>query len=209
MVLSQDIQILCHSRNHRTISWQHLLDFLAILDKEDLDLDRVQGTYDAVIHVQNIEDWKMEAGEDVCLSFIQVLTLGQDRFCSEPIDRLWALLGLLPPEFMATIQQASIIHCSESGKRNYWQAYLAVIKLLHTEDIVDFHWLVWKEISFPKHPSLPSWSPDFNLGRVNERMQQGRTFRSGYVNEEYFGKPKQSSIPQATLSGASDLKSVK
>jgi hypothetical protein len=186
VVLSQDIEILCHSHDYKTISWQHLLEFIAILREGDLHLSllEVEGVLSVVHNLEGLEDWRLRLGEQGYLDVTGLLSLGRDRLCHEPIDRIWALLGLLRPELVATIQRANIIDYSEPGKRDYWKTYLAVMKLLHAEDIFAFILLVLRNYASSRHSSLPSWCPDFNMARLDDTIRYGRKFRSGYSGGE-------------------------
>lgn len=89
-----------------------------------------------------------------------LLLIAQMRACTEPIDRIWALMGILLPEQRDYIRQNNLVDYSPEGKRQFWKAYIGIVKF----EILRDPQLKMFSLSSPTSnlSELPSWCPDFN-----------------------------------------------
>jgi hypothetical protein len=106
------------------------------------------------------------------------------RGCQEPVDRIWALLGLLPTKVATAIQQAKIIDYSDIGRREYWTSYLALMKLLYFVDVEQFKLIVFQWLEIARDSNLPSWCPDFNAPQVTFSLSRLGKYRAGFTSPQ-------------------------
>jgi hypothetical protein len=108
------------------------------------------------------------------------------RGCQEPVDRIWALLGLLSTKVVTAIRQAKIIDYSDIGRREYWTSYLALMKLLYFVDVEQFKLIIfdWLETARQEDSHLPSWCPDFNAPHVIFSLSMLGKYRAGFTSPE-------------------------
>ena len=188
-VLSKNIEILCHAQHINVIPWKELLRFEDVLKKHN--------GYSNLI-VDNSEDNSVTL--DGSPYFIELLRAHHRRsgrlrmwhfsefhsvrHCTEPVDHVWALLGLLLPKFVALVNEAKIIDYSDVGRRDFWKSYLAFMKILHSFDVGDFLFVIMFNISRKGTTPLPSWCVDFNEPRKYYPFQLRRDFRAGFVGPQ-------------------------
>ena len=101
----------------------------------------------------------------------QLLYIAENRRCKEAVDKIWAVLGLLPGLTRNLIQTAGIIDYSPLGRQHYWQSYKAVMKHIFSIDRQDFFYSITRGQGFEKHPQLPSWCPDWYAKRLYNPLQ--------------------------------------
>jgi hypothetical protein len=93
------------------------------------------------------------------LSYLVNSSIG--RNVTEPVDRVYAVLGLADPVIRAKITVDYSLDC----RRDYWKLYLAVGHLMIHEDS-DAGTLL--KVTTPDRPvQLPSWCPNFNSMPIN------------------------------------------
>lgn len=207
VVLSENIEILCHAQHINVIPWKELLRFEGTLQKHD--------GYSNLID-DNSED--NSVSPDSAPHFIELLRASHRRSgrlhmwhfnkfhglrqCTEPVDRVWALLGLLSPKFVALVNEAKIIDYSDVGRREFWKSYLAFMKILHSFDVGDFLIVIIENISRKGTTPLPSWCVDFNEPRKYNPFQPHRDFRAGFVG------PQDRTAVESALQPANDALSI-
>jgi hypothetical protein len=193
VLLSEAIEILCSGKKTRVLTWQTLekfLDFMrtadlawCMIDFSSVNLKRLLG----LVYVKNTRPYLEKNGK---LSFLVLLDLMENRSCHEPVDKIWALLGLLPYPLVVEIQAKNVIDYSDSGKRDYWKSYLAFMKVLYAWDVFEFDRTMHWTMQYPRHALLPSWCPDFNMNEVSlNSMGVSKNFRAGFTNREEADVP--------------------
>lgn len=102
------------------------------------------------------------------LDFVELLDSCRSRQVTEPVDRVWAFLGLAPLDIQHATQ--SFIDYSPEGRRDYHKAYKSLVRFLLLRD---------PNLSILQHaPSLqvplglPSWCPNFHAARWNGGVVQ-------------------------------------
>jgi hypothetical protein len=115
--------------------------------------------------------------------FIKLLNMGRLRRVSEPVDRVWGLLGLADRELRELA--APLINYSPESRRNYYQAYVDIGRLLLQRDPeLDFLSIV---PSMSRPPGMPSWCPNFHAAGLNGSSLQGYvnlSFHAGYLGKD-------------------------
>jgi hypothetical protein len=99
--------------------------------------------------------------------------------CQEPVDRIWAMLALLPKSLQRRIKKAGIIDYSTSGTHEYWNSYLKFMELLYLDDPVELWAVVGQGQGHVKNCKLPSWCPDFSGRRFTHDDEIGWLYRAG------------------------------
>ncbi|CAN9148533.1 unnamed protein product [Alternaria sp. RS040] len=90
----------------------------------------------------------------------------RERHVKEPVDRVWAIVGLLPRGLRDWL--SSQVDYSAKGRDEYWKTWIMFAKLLMNEyrGMNLLHIAPTRE---PKFPQLPSWCPNLS-GRSACRM---------------------------------------
>jgi hypothetical protein len=120
-------------------------------------------------------------------SLWQVLELSillRPREVKEPVDRIWATIGLLPDKLQDRL--TTIVDYSGDGRREYWRTYVKFAKL-----IVEMESSLWI-LDFPKtlernKEKFPSWCADL-AGKIAARPFVIRSWNlpaSGQPNTAY------------------------
>lgn len=189
VVLSENIEILCHAQPINVFPWKELLRFERTLQKYDGYLNLLDDNTDdnsvdvasAPHFIELLRASHQRSGRLHMWHFNEYHGLKQ---CTEPVDRVWALLGLLSPKFVALVNEAKIIDYSDVGRREFWRSYLAFMKILHAFDVEDFLIVIIENISCKGTTPLPSWCVDFNESRKYNPFQLSRRFRAGFVGPQ-------------------------
>ncbi|KAK2759764.1 hypothetical protein FQN54_002498 [Arachnomyces sp. PD_36] len=90
--------------------------------------------------------------------FIGTLNTGRYRQVTEPVDRVWAYLGLAEPKLREAA--ASLIDYSPKARREYHTAYANLGKLLLPKEHGSYLLSIGKGQS--GHAGFPSWCPNFH-----------------------------------------------
>lgn len=94
-----------------------------------------------------------------------LLILSVDRGYSEPVDRVWALLGLLNKRYRQKIIDADLVDYSISARLNYHDTFLGITKFHIEHDTSLAVELIEDNLRTVHNPSLPSWCPDWHTDR--------------------------------------------
>ena len=129
-----------------------------------------------------LESMRNDVSRQGSLKMMTLKEFNYARSCREPVDRVWALLGLLPATLVTMIKEAKIIDYSERGKREYWRSYLAFMVILYVFDVEDFFYVIVDGIARGKNSHLPSWCVDFNKPRTYFGFSTSRKFRAGFAS---------------------------
>lgn len=212
VLLSQDIHVLCHTEKFPVITWKQLNQSMAIIgphssietDYERYDQNgfRFAGADGGTAgDPQFMEYFRGQLRRRGYLWASTLRFFIQSRHCCEPVDRVWGLLGLLPPKFVTMVHEAGIVDYSEEGKRAYWRTYLNFMKVLHAFDDVDFFELIFDDLGCGRNTLLPSWCPDFTCPNSYAAFGASRRkFRAGFVNKQDCTAIESTLSPNGNLS---------
>lgn len=92
-----------------------------------------------------------------------LLDMSEDRGYTVPVDRLWAIMGLLSPTARRIIQEADLVKYTSSA---YHQTFLALMRIHDEFGPLVFMLLLEQGITRAKNPQLPSWRPDWHAKKV-------------------------------------------
>ena len=113
------------------------------------------------------------------LDLVQVFRTARTKSCEQPIDCLWAMLGFTGPRFRRCVVDKRLIDYSESGKRDFWKSYTAVVWIILLEYDPYLTLLSVAELH-PELPQLPTWCPNWH---ARESLQHGsRCYGAGLIN---------------------------
>ena len=189
VLLPWNVQIMCGTTRFNMIPWKDLVTLFDVVSKvgEGVILypEGGEGSHGSGLsQMVNVIEGIRALLRRKYPSMYVLKEFCQDRACQEPVDRLWGLLGLMPPELVARIKDAKIIDYTESGKRQYWKSYLAFMKILYAHDREDFIYTLFADIGRGKTSPLPSWCLDFNAPRTYSSFESHRSFRAGFVGPQ-------------------------
>jgi hypothetical protein len=68
------------------------------------------------------------------IALTELLILARQRMCKEPIDRIWAVLGLFHPQLREAILSIGCIDYSPIGKTQFWRSYIDLAKWVIVRD---------------------------------------------------------------------------
>ena len=96
-----------------------------------------------------------------------VVQLSKGRLYQEPVDRFWAILGLLGEAVQMILREANIIDYSSAARINYQETYLSVLIAHINFDIYGAMQVLAMQLmagglSQERNPQLPSWCPDWH-----------------------------------------------
>jgi hypothetical protein len=165
IVLSKAPLIIC---GNTFISWESFSAlnqnrFLAQQNTTDKAVTDPETPYkDSQIAIQTIEVLRTLKREGTFLGLSSLLVLSVDRGYTEPVDRVWAVLGLLYEPHRQDLQDANVIDYSPAAKLDYCKTYVSIMKVQIRHDTVRAMNLIESNLQTLRNPSLPSWCPDWH-----------------------------------------------
>jgi hypothetical protein len=125
---------------------------------------------------RNIKFYRDLDARNGCAKEIEAYTLGiqlynlRDRRQKEPIDRVWAIVGLLKRDLRERL--SSWIDYSAQGRYEYWKTWIMFAKAL-MDDPDGISLLHIPPAREPKSPNLPSWCPNLSGKSVCRMLIDG------------------------------------
>ncbi|CAO1598201.1 hypothetical protein XANCAGTX0491_001970 [Xanthoria calcicola] len=119
-------------------------------------------------------------------SMLQVFELAQRQRCTQKVDSLLSLIGILPQEYQAGSVAAGIY----DYRQPYWAVFLRFVK-----SVLQFslHPLALAGACKTRHPCLPSWCPDFTSklfymysGESQFLAGSGKPVLGGYPTDQFL-----------------------
>ncbi len=183
-ILPPHITLLCGSR---LLEWSTLVAFdnivLGVHSHRIMDpAQRINMLEDQgpLFVIRFLELFRSISKQGFSLGRIMFAT--ERRLCKEPVDRVWAIMGLLPASTRRQIQAAGITDYSHSGRRDYWLSYVAVMAQLFVVDPVGFWFAIAGSQGLRKNPSMPSWCPDWNAPRLYNALRM-KKLHAGFPHQ--------------------------
>lgn len=116
--------------------------------------------------------------------FVRILLWGCQRQVTEPVDRIWALIGLSQPELRKSV--APLVDYSPTARSNFLATFKAFVRAFLLQD--ERLWMLSLAAVAPGHESLPSWCPNFYY--CTDDWQRGllqldvKHYNAGYSDTE-------------------------
>jgi hypothetical protein len=88
-----------------------------------------------------------------------LLNASQVRFCTEPVDHLWGMLGLMDPVERDQIQSSEWVDYTDTGKSQFWHSYIKISRWTVQRDTSLYIFSTTR--SFLKPQQIPSWCPNW------------------------------------------------
>jgi hypothetical protein len=131
IVLSKEAILLC---GRKSSSWDALVALhqaamqAKLISMVKVEEDPESPYKDAQILISQIEYLKKERKTRIGIILPLLLMLSADRGYSVPVDRVWALLGLLNKKYRQYIQDAELVDYSETAVSKYHETFLGIVK---------------------------------------------------------------------------------
>ncbi|MCJ1408010.1 hypothetical protein MMC19_002083 [Ptychographa xylographoides] len=94
-----------------------------------------------------------------------LLMLSADRGYSLPVDRVWALLGLLNKRYQQLIRSAKLVDYSEDAISKYHETFLNLAEFHIKHDKALAMRIIEDNLRTARNPLLVSWCPDWHTDR--------------------------------------------
>ncbi|KAH8598629.1 heterokaryon incompatibility protein-domain-containing protein [Bisporella sp. PMI_857] len=182
-LLAKNITVVCGSRH---IDWdtlakltQNIFEARILPDILPPGLERkdIEPGFSAMLKRNKFRIMKLALNELPLYPFLELLDHARECQVGQPVDRIWAVIGLAPSEIYEAAVPLIDYHPKATAK--YWETYINFVRVLLTKD-PGLHVLALcsSEASLDE---LPSWCPNFNSTPACVSRIQGawRSFRSG------------------------------
>jgi hypothetical protein len=136
--------------------------------------------YDAFVNLERIKTNYNNGG---ALGFFDFVMIGRSRLAKEPVDRIYALLGLT--EKTDTVYAANLpIDYSEDTRTKYWRVYIEFGKIaLQNEP----HLRLLTVASSDERPEgLPSWCPNLCSPVTLDKLDDPDVFAAGWPWKDHL-----------------------
>lgn len=173
IVLSKDAILMC---GHKSLPWNSLVALheasiqaeLSTMVNTAADPETPLNDTQALIRSADFLRKLRKMGGNRTLPML--LTLSADRGYSLPVDRVWALIGMLNGRYQRIIRDECLVRYDEDAITNYHETFMRIARFHVKYDtylamqIIDVN----DKIDKPKtvrNPLLPSWCPDWHTGK--------------------------------------------
>ena len=157
--LADNILVFCGSKS---VPWEQLSLLAGHIGRvglvtlargpKDVDVSKSDG-FDATMVPEFVRQYRQQGRQ---YPLLQLCHYARSREASEPIDKVYAMLGLTDESIRKTI----IVDYSPESKREFWKAYVDLALCVLETDTSLF--LVQMSSSQQRPLGLPSWCPNFN-----------------------------------------------
>jgi hypothetical protein len=173
VVLARDPIVLCGSRY---IDWNILPLFAkAVTDtrlsvlcfKQENSESTGAHTQEPIQFLTQIHDMRTRLRPLQNAMFLcTLISFSNNRGYRDPVDRVWALMGLLSKASYKILQEARLVDFTPEAKENYHETYLAIVKV-HVKRLPNSAMAILEHgLTHARHPLLPSWCPDWNRKQI-------------------------------------------
>lgn len=188
-LMARDLVLVC---GDRTVSWESLQTLATSILRMPIEEDLAETALQrfGMTGFEMLGDWRLEAGGALLQGlsspeFVKLLQYGSRKQVKEPVDRIWALIGLARPELRAAV--TPLIDYSDSARNSYHLSFLNFAAAFLRQDS-RLHLLSLSTLT-PQDPRLPTWCPTFApwLTTVLPSMLQdpgSGTFNAGFSDEQ-------------------------
>ena len=188
IVLSKETILMCGSKSTswNTLSALHqaaIHSKLTTMIEPEVDLKTPsKNNYTAIRHVDTLRKIK-ERG--LAMTLPNLLLLSVDRSYSVPVDRVWALLGLLNKGYRQYIANAKLVDY-EKAISKYHESFLGVVRFHVKHDRAMAMQLIENNLRTAHNPLLPSWCPDWHTERGGIPLAQHLEALAGFPGGQSY-----------------------
>ncbi len=184
-VLARELVFLCGSKS---IDWESLSTLTTallragllhlVMAAEGIRRDRDNGFYTIPL----LKVLRMKILESGGMDFQALVSGNRAKRCTEPVDHLWGMLGLVHPYVRNEISDLARIDYSEDGRRNFWRPFVALAKRWIEDDPTLM--LLSRATSQEKPKELPSWCPNWASPEEYSIFGGVFSYRAGFRSTE-------------------------
>jgi WD40 repeat protein len=158
MLLARELTLVC---GRKTVSWDTLFKGAEQLSCLDIGTADVSPRL-ALQGIVELGRLRMKAKGALVngLSqpeFLRIMLWSRMRQVTEPVDRIWALMGLTQPDLRDSV--SSLVDYSQHGRSNFFETYKAFARKFLLQD--ERLWMLSLIALTPRDENLPSWCPNF------------------------------------------------
>jgi hypothetical protein len=168
IVLSKEAVLLC---GRKSTSWDTLVA-LHQAAKQAILHTMVKANEDPETPYKNSQivishvDFLRKCREaSIATTLPMLLILSVDRGYSVPVDRVWALLGLLNKRYQQYIWDAKLVDYSKTAISKYHESFLSIVKFHIEHDKALAMQIIEDNVRTARNLLLPSWCPDWHTDR--------------------------------------------
>lgn len=169
IVLSQEPVLLC---GDKSMSWATLAalhdagtqaQLSPIIAVEAVDEASYKNCDAVISHVEFMRKWTKSHSLDLSV----LLTFSANRGYTIPVDRIWALLGLMDKRYRQLILHEGLVNYGKTAVHNYHETFLGIMKFHIKHNTSIALQLIEGSLRTSRNPLLPSWCPDWHTDTGN------------------------------------------
>jgi hypothetical protein len=191
MLLARELVLVC---GKKIVSWDVLFTAASQLCGIDISGGDISRTHfkSAVNGIDELGNLRLEANDNLINGLsqpelIRIMIWSRTRQVTEPVDRVWALMGLARPELRDSV--SSLINYSQSSRTNFLATYKGFTKTFLLQD--EHLWILSLIALTPRDQGLPSWCPnfcydpnDYDVPLLQRTDDEFKLFNAGYSDAE-------------------------
>jgi hypothetical protein len=185
-ILAKKIIVGCGSK---WLPWEVLGDLIVELRRVHIlwlverDWQRAQeiGAMLGSTAVREINFLRKSYDPDRGISLAQLLDASRFRVCTEPVDHLWGILGLMDQVTRDEIQSSEWVDYTDTGKSQFWRSYIKFARWMVQRDQSLYTFSAARSLLKPQQ--IPSWCPNWASPQKEYRFPW-YIYSSGYNDVE-------------------------
>jgi hypothetical protein len=169
IVLSKEAVLMCGTRN---LPWHALTNLIQTAISKGMSplvvphylTSPILRRFDiSALQIESLRQGSIGNRSPDATGLSDLMYAADGRKYTEPVDRCWALLGLVSSRFRQAIDDANLVDYSPNAKANYHETYLGTMKIHVSQFPEGAMQLLSMGVSHMNNPKLPSWCPDWHL----------------------------------------------
>lgn len=186
IILSKEAVLMCGTRN---LPWGALTDLIKTAISKGMSplvvphylTAPILRRFDiSALQIESLRQGSIGNRSPDATGLSDLMHAADGRKYTEPVDRCWALLGLVSSHFRQAIDDANLVDYSPNAKANYHETYLGVMKIHVSQFPAGAMRLLSMGVSHMNNPKLPSWCPDWHLEQFCEAVVQMGECTAGF-----------------------------
>lgn len=184
-VLAKSVVFLCGRKTLDSRRLRDTLQKISIYSFGDgkFSLAAEEQLFEGYNAFRELEKIKENYNSGTTLTFFDYVMLGRSRLAKEPVDRIYAMLGLI--ESSDTIYAAKLpIDYSEENRTKYWRVYTEFGKIALQKEP---HLRLLSFSSSDERPEgLPSWCPNLCSPATLDRLDDPNVYKAGWPWKDHL-----------------------